>query len=91
MALQPVFLEFALITSSLILYIVGRTPLTGDQPIARALPVHRIAQALIQTSKLRVELEPTSPVSGRRYFLTQAAQPPWSVGSCMDQSVGCNP
>jgi hypothetical protein len=26
------------------LYIVGRTPSTGDQPVARLLPTHRTAQ-----------------------------------------------
>jgi hypothetical protein len=28
----------------LILYIVGRTPWTGDQPVARPLPTHRRTQ-----------------------------------------------
>jgi hypothetical protein len=28
----------------LILHTVGRTPWTGDQPIARPLPIHRTAQ-----------------------------------------------
>jgi hypothetical protein len=30
--------------SLLILYTVGRTPWTGDQPVARTLPTHRTAQ-----------------------------------------------
>jgi hypothetical protein len=42
MALQP--FGPLLLFSFLILYMVGRTPWTGDQPIARLLPTHRTTQ-----------------------------------------------
>jgi hypothetical protein len=54
--------------SFVILYTVGRTPWTGDQPVARPLPTHRTAQAQnkrTQTSMPRVEFEPTIPVFER--------------------------
>jgi hypothetical protein len=50
------------------LYTVGRTPWTGDQPIARPLPTHRTTQTQnkrIQTSMRRVEFEPTVPAFQR--------------------------
>jgi hypothetical protein len=43
------------------IYTVGRTPWTGDQPIARPLPTHRTTQTQnkrTQTSMLRVGFEP---------------------------------
>jgi hypothetical protein len=46
----------------LILYVVGRTPWTGDQPVVRPLPTHRTTQTQNkrkQTFMPRVELEPT--------------------------------
>jgi hypothetical protein len=51
--------------SFLILYTDGRTPWTGDQPIARPLPTHRTTQTQnkrTQTSMPRVGFEPTIPV-----------------------------
>jgi hypothetical protein len=54
--------------SFLIFYTVGRTPWTGDQPIAMPLPAHRIAQTQnkgIQTPMPWVGFEPTIPVSER--------------------------
>jgi hypothetical protein len=51
--------------SFLILYTVGRTPWTGDQPAARPLPTHRTTQTQnkrTQTSMPRVGFEPTIPV-----------------------------
>jgi hypothetical protein len=51
------------------LYTVGRTPWTGDQPVARALPTHRTTQTQnkrTQTSMPRVGFETTS---GRREFV----------------------
>jgi hypothetical protein len=48
----------------LILYTVGRTPWTGDQPVAMPLPVHRITQTQNirpQTSTPQVGFEPTIP------------------------------
>jgi hypothetical protein len=41
---QP-FVEPWPLFSFLILYTVGRTPWTGDQPVARQLPTHRTTQA----------------------------------------------
>jgi hypothetical protein len=41
----------------LILYTIGRSPWTGDQPVTRPLPTHRTTQT--QTSWPRVEFEPT--------------------------------
>jgi hypothetical protein len=54
--------------SFLILYTVGRTPWTGDQPVARPLPTHRTTQTQnkrIQTSMPRVGLEATIPAFER--------------------------
>jgi hypothetical protein len=50
------------------LYTVGRTPWTGDQPVARPLPAHRTTQTQhkrTQTSMPRVWFEPTIPVFER--------------------------
>jgi hypothetical protein len=46
----------------LILYTVGRTPWTGEQPVARLLPTHRTTQTQnkrTHTSMPRVGFEPT--------------------------------
>jgi hypothetical protein len=46
------------------LYIVGRTPWTEDQPVARPLPTHRTTQTRnksTQTSMYRVGFEPMIP------------------------------
>jgi hypothetical protein len=54
--------------SFLIFYTVGRTPQTGDQPVARPLPTHRTAQTQnkrTQTSMPRVGFEPMAPVFER--------------------------
>jgi hypothetical protein len=50
--------------SILILYTVSRTPLMGDQPIARPPPIHRTNKQnkCIQTSMPQAGLEPTTPV-----------------------------
>jgi hypothetical protein len=50
------------------LYTVGRTPWTGDQPVARPLPTHRTIQTQnkrTQTSMPRVGFEPTTAVFER--------------------------
>jgi hypothetical protein len=47
------------------LYTVGRTPWTGDQPVARPLPTHRTTQTQNkrkQTSMPRMGFELTIPV-----------------------------
>jgi hypothetical protein len=66
MALQPFvgprFFSF------LIVYTVGRTPWTGDQPVAKPLPRHRTTQTQnkrTQTSMPRVGFEPTTPAFER--------------------------
>jgi hypothetical protein len=54
--------------SFLILYTVGRTPWTGDQPVARPLPAHtgqHKQNKRTQTSMLIVRFEPTIPVFER--------------------------
>jgi hypothetical protein len=54
--------------SFLILYTAGRTPWTGDQPVARPLPTHRTTQTQNkrrQTSMPCVGFEPTIPVFER--------------------------
>jgi hypothetical protein len=54
--------------SSLMFYVVGRTPWTGDQPVARPLPAHRATpkqDKRTQTSMPRVEFESTTPVFQR--------------------------
>jgi hypothetical protein len=57
-------LDLGRIFNFLILYAVGWTPWTGDQPVLRTLPTHRTTQTQnkrIQTSMPRVELESTIP------------------------------
>jgi hypothetical protein len=52
----------------LTLYTVGRTPWTGDQPVARALPTRKTTRTQnkrIQTSMPQVGFEPTIPVFER--------------------------
>jgi hypothetical protein len=54
--------------SFLILYTVGRTPWTGDQPVSRPLPMHRTTQTQnkrTETSMPPVGFEPTIPVFER--------------------------
>jgi hypothetical protein len=49
-------------------YTVGRTPLTGDQPVGRPLPAHKTAQTQnkrTQASMPQVTFEPTIPVFQR--------------------------
>jgi hypothetical protein len=68
--------------SFLILYTVGRTPWTGDQPVARPLPAHRTAQTQnkrTQTSMPRVEYQPTTRVQASENISWQPAQPMWSA------------
>jgi hypothetical protein len=52
-----------------ILYSVGKTPWTGDQPVANPLPTHRTTQTWnkrIQTSIPQVGFGPTTPVFQRK-------------------------
>jgi hypothetical protein len=61
-------LSLGLSFNFLILYTVFRTPLTGDQPVARPLPTHMTTQTQnkrTQTSRPAVGFEPTIPVLER--------------------------
>jgi hypothetical protein len=52
----------------LILHTVGMTPWTGDQPVTRPLPTHKITQTQnkrTQTSMPRVGFEPMIPLFER--------------------------
>jgi hypothetical protein len=67
MALQ-VFVRLWLLFQFLNLNTDGRTPWTGDQPVARPLPTQRTTLAQnkhTQTSMPRVRFEPTTPVLDR--------------------------
>jgi hypothetical protein len=64
MALQP--FETWLLLSFLILYTVGRTPWTGDQPLVKSRYLHteqHKQNKRTQTSMLEVGFEPTIPAS----------------------------
>jgi hypothetical protein len=71
--------------SFLVLYAVGRTPWTGDEPVARPPPTHRITQTQnkrTQTSMPRVGFECTIPAFERAktvYALYRAAT---VIGAC---------
>jgi hypothetical protein len=59
------FLKLGRHFTFLILYTIGRTLWTGDQPVARPLPAHRTTQTQnkrTQTSMPRVGFEPTIPM-----------------------------
>jgi hypothetical protein len=67
MAVQP-FVGPWPIFSFLILYTVGRTPWTADQPVARPLPIHRTTKTQNkrkQISMPRVGFEPMTPAFER--------------------------
>jgi hypothetical protein len=67
-ALQPFLLDLGRFFSFFNFYIVGTTPWTGDQSIARPLPTHRTTQTQnkrTQTFMPRVGFEPTIPVFER--------------------------
>jgi hypothetical protein len=53
MALTALYWALAAFFSFLILYIVGRTPWTGDQPFARHLPTDRTTQTPNKHTKYR--------------------------------------
>jgi hypothetical protein len=61
-------LDLGRFLSFLILYTVGRTPWTGDEPVARPLPTYRTIKIQIKRTQItmpRVEFEPTIPVFER--------------------------
>jgi hypothetical protein len=74
MRLLPIYGSVALVDLGhffifLILYTFGKTPWTGDQPVARPLLTHRTTQTQnkrTQTSMPRMRFEPTTPVFERR-------------------------
>jgi hypothetical protein len=71
-------------SSFLILYAVGRTPWTGDQPAARPLPTHTTTQTnrinAHRHSCLEWDSNPRSSCSSeRRQFMPQTARPLWSA------------
>jgi hypothetical protein len=83
MALQPFCWTLAAIRS-FIFYIVGMTPWTGDQPVARPLPAHRTAQTQnkrTQTSMPQVGFEPTIPVFEREKTVHDLDRAPTVIGS----------
>jgi hypothetical protein len=64
MAVQPL-VEFWPLFNSFNFYTVGRTPWTGDEPVARPLPTHRTTQTQNKRTQLSmpvVRLESTIPV-----------------------------
>jgi hypothetical protein len=55
-----------------VLYTAGRTPWTGDQPVARPLPTHRI-------NARRHPCPRSQCSSGRRRFVPYTPRPLWSA------------
>jgi hypothetical protein len=63
------FVDLGRFFSFLITYIIGRTPWTGDQPVARPLPTHRIN--VHRHPCLEWDSNPRFQCSrGRRWFMT---------------------
>jgi hypothetical protein len=54
MALRHFVVDLCRFFSFLILYTVGRTPWTGDQPVARPLPTHRINSDIHASNGIRI-------------------------------------
>jgi hypothetical protein len=61
--LYSLLLDLSRFFSFSVIYTVGSTPWTGDQPVARSIPTHRTSQR--QTSMARVGFEPIIPVFER--------------------------
>jgi hypothetical protein len=86
MALQPFVWPWPLF-QLLILYTVGRTPWTGDQPVVRPLSAHRTTQTQNKRTQYRHpclewDSNPWSQVSKeRRQFMPYTAWPLWSANS----------
>jgi hypothetical protein len=72
---MAVFINFFF--SFMILYTDGRPPCTKDQPAARSLPIHRIAQIYykrILTSMPQTEFESmTSVIESAKTFISEIA------------------
>jgi hypothetical protein len=77
------FLDLGRFFSFLILYIVDRNPLTGDQPIARPLSTHRTTQTQnkhIQTSMPWVGFEPMIPAFERAKWVNALDSAATAIG-----------
>jgi hypothetical protein len=75
----------------LIIYTVGRTSWTGDQPVARPLPTHRTSQTQNKrtlTSMLRVGFEPTIPVFERAKTVHALDHAATLIGVCINLLQG---
>jgi hypothetical protein len=86
MALQSLLLDRGCFFSFLILYRVGRTPRTGDQPVVSPPTTHRTTQTQnkgTQTSMPRMEFETTIPVLKR----TKTLRPLWSASDLLDTII----
>jgi hypothetical protein len=67
------------------LYTVGRTPRTGDQPVARPLPTRRTTQTQnkrTQISMPRVRFDPTTPVFERAKTVHALDRAATVIGTC---------
>jgi hypothetical protein len=74
----------------LILHTVGRTPWTGDQPVARTLPTHRTTQTQNEgtlTSMPQVGFEATITVLERAKTVRAFDR----AATVIDGFVNCNP
>jgi hypothetical protein len=75
---RPLSLHGSIVLWTLAAFSVGKTPLTGDQPVDKPLPTHRTTQTQNkrkQTYMPRVGFEPTTPVFQRAksvHFLDRA-------------------
>jgi hypothetical protein len=71
---------------SFILYTVGRTPWTSNQPVARPLAIHRTTQTQnkrTQTSMPPVESEPTIPAFERAKIVRSLERAATAIAMCM--------
>jgi hypothetical protein len=71
--------------SFLMLHTVSRIPWTGDQPVARPLPIHRTTRTKdkrTQTFMPRVEFEPTIPVFERAKIVHALDSAATIIGTC---------
>jgi hypothetical protein len=76
--------------SFLILYRVGRTPWTGDQPLVRKLPTHRTTQTQnkrTQTSMHRVGFEPKTSVFERAKTVHALDRAATVIGSAINSGL----
>jgi hypothetical protein len=87
MAVQPFVVPWPLIQFRNLFYTDGRTPWTGDQPVARPLPTYRTTQTQNKRTHSYPCLEWNSNPrfqrpSERRQFILQTARPPW-LATCL--------